>query len=85
MSTLVRDWEGLIKDDTKVTDVCRSRNRGAIDAEGEVGVGFIAVEFEQVGLHPGFYICEAVADGGVGGGCDGFGGDINSVGQVTEN
>lgn len=30
--------EGLIKDDTKVTDMCGGRNCGAIDAEGE---GFV--------------------------------------------
>jgi len=34
--------------------------------------GFVAVEFEEVGLHPVLYICDAVA----GGGCDGFAGDV---------
>jgi len=32
------EGEGLIKDDTKVTDVCGSRNCGAIDAEGEIRI-----------------------------------------------
>lgn len=33
--------ETLIQDYTKVTDVCGSRNSGAIDAEGEVMAGSV--------------------------------------------
>jgi len=40
---LTFEEEGLIKDDTKVTDMCGSRNCGAIDAEGEIVTGFVAL------------------------------------------
>jgi len=62
-----------------------SRNRGAVDGEGQVVVGFVvddkdfrcvAIEFEEDVLHLGLYIREVVADGGVGNVCDGFGGNV---------
>ena len=37
---------------------------------------FIQVEFEEVVVHPGFYVIEAVSEGGESDGSDGFGTDI---------
>ena len=37
---------------------------------------FIAVEFEEVVVQPGFYVGEAVGEGGENSWSDGFGGDV---------
>lgn len=38
---------------------------------------FWFVEFEEFGLNPGLYVCEAAGEGGGGSGCDGSGGDVD--------
>lgn len=93
------EGEGLIKQDTKVTDMGGSEHSGAIDGEGEVMGGFderfgtndddfsfVRVEFEEVGLKPGFYFIDAVGEGRVSGKSDGFGGDVelNVIGKAVE-
>ena len=83
------EGEGGVKDDTEVADLGGWGDSGAVNSEGEVvggageGVwandedfGFIAVELEKVCLHPGFYFSQAGGEGGVGGGSDGFAGEI---------
>lgn len=43
----------------------------------EYNFSFIAVEFEEVVVHPGFYVGEAVGEGGENSCGDGFGGDVD--------
>ena len=62
------EGEGGIENDTKVADFGGGGDSGVINGQGEVSVGagegiwtndyyfrFVAVEFEKVCLHPGFY------------------------------
>lgn len=89
LSYVMVEGEVIIKDDSKVAAVGGWRQGGVVDGEAETvcgfgagfgadddQVGFVTVEFEEVGLHPGFDIGEAVGEGGVSGGGDGVGGDI---------
>jgi hypothetical protein len=81
--------EGGIQDDTKVADFIGGGDGGSVNVEGEIyggageGIrtndedfGFIAVEFEEVVLHPSFNISQAGGESGVGGSSDGFGGEV---------
>ena len=91
--------EGGVHDDTKVADFIGGGDSGAVNVEGEMlsgageGIrtndedfGFIAVEFEEVVLHPGLNISQAGGESGVGGSSDGFGGEVQLgvVGTTVE-
>lgn len=84
-----KEREGGVKDEAEVADLGGGGDVGAVDVEGEVldgagkrvraddqDFGFIAVEFEKIGLHPGFNVSEAGGEGGVGGLGDGSAGEV---------
>ena len=77
MVDVVFKSEVAAEDDSQVTDVWGWRQGGVVDRETEVmgvlcegfradehQVGFIVVELEEVGLHPGLNISEAAGQGG---------------------
>ena len=82
-----QEGEGGVQDDSKVTDMRGGVDNGFVDVqcEGAYGFGegfgtddqdfrFIAVEFEEVHLHPVFNVSQTGDDGSNGGVRDGFDG-----------
>ena len=93
------EGEGLVKYDALVPDVRGGLNWKAVYVEGEVMdrcgelfwsndyyLRFIAVEFQEVELEPGFYFSDAVCQDEVGSSGDGLGGDekLDVVGKTVE-
>ena len=84
-----QEGEGGVQDDSKVTDMRGGVDNGFVDVqcEGAYGFGegfgtddqdfrFIAVEFEEVHLHPVFNVSQTGDDGSNGGVRDGFDGEV---------
>ena len=70
---VVFEGEVIVEDDSEVATVKGWRQGGGVDGEGEARSGicdgfgtdddhvsFVAVQFEEVGVHPGFNVSEAV-------------------------
>ena len=89
MVNVAVELELAVKDDSMVPDVRGGGQSGVVEREAEVlggsGVGcgtddddvrFVTVQLEIVSLHPFFNFTVTVAECGVGGVGDGFGGDV---------
>ena len=83
--------EAGVQDDTKAADLGGRGDQGAINTETVAGAGkgvrandydfrFIAVEFQDVFLHPCFNVQQAGGEGGVRFSGDGLGGESSETG-----